>query len=68
VTALSFLLGIVVIALGAFWLAQGLGYIQGTFMTRVALWTWVGAAAAAVGVALTVFSISRRLRTAKTRS
>jgi hypothetical protein len=34
----------------------------------VALWTWVGAAAAAVGVALTVFSISRRLRTAKTRS
>jgi uncharacterized membrane protein len=68
VTALSFVLGIVMMALGAFWLGQGLGYIQGSFMTGVALWAWVGAGLIVVGMGLTAFSISRRLVAAKTRS
>jgi uncharacterized membrane protein len=68
VTALSFVLGIVLVALGAFWLAQGLGFIQGTFMTGIALWTWVGAGVVVAGTGLIAFSITRRLAAVKTRS
>jgi uncharacterized membrane protein len=67
VTALSFVLGIVLVALGAFWLAQGLDFIQGTFMTGIALWTWVGAGVVVAGTGLTAFSITRRLAAVKTR-
>jgi uncharacterized membrane protein len=65
--ALSLVLGIVLIALGGFWVGQGLGYIQGSFMTGVSLWAWVGAGLVVLGVGLTAFSISRRLAAARAR-
>jgi hypothetical protein len=65
--ALSLVLGIVLIALGGLWLGQGLGYIQGSFMTGVSLWAWVGAGLVVLGIGLTALSISRRLAAARAR-
>ncbi len=35
--------------IGLIWIGQGLGWIQGSFMTGQLLWTWIGLAVVAVG-------------------
>jgi len=45
-------MGFVLAAIGAIWMAQGAGLLKGSFMTGSIFWFWIGAAcfAAAVGV------------------
>ena len=44
--------GGVLIAIGAVWIGQGLGYVGGSFMTGQSQWTWIGSAVALCGIAL----------------
>ena len=46
------LLAFVLIAIGAVWIGQGLGYVGGSFMTGQSHWAWIGAATALGGIAL----------------
>ncbi len=45
---------------GAVWIVQGIGVLKGSFMTGQRFWTWMGAAAVAVGLVLIVSGISKR--------
>ena len=45
--------GILMVLMGAVWTGQGLGYIEGSFMTGSTTWALIGPITAAVGVALT---------------
>jgi hypothetical protein len=47
-------LGIVLLLLGGVWTAQGLGYLEGSFMTGQQLWTTIGLLCAAAGIMLLV--------------
>lgn len=46
------MVGAVLVAIGAVWIGQGLGYVGGSFMTGQMHWTWIGAAVALGGVVL----------------
>ena len=48
-----------VILIGAIFLAQGLGFIPGSFMTGSGMWAAVGAVMVAGGVAIVIF-VARR--------
>jgi hypothetical protein len=54
--------GALLMAVGALWTLQGLGYVGGSPMTGVTLWALVGPAVALAGVALVVLSLRRRSR------
>lgn len=56
-----FVLGALMVVVGAVWLGQGLGLIKGSFMTGVPLWSWVGAALLVAGAALLFLAGRRRL-------
>lgn len=45
--------GILMVLMGVVWTGQGLGYIEGSFMTGSATWTVIGPITAAAGLALT---------------
>jgi uncharacterized membrane protein HdeD (DUF308 family) len=45
-------LGVVLVAIGGVWIAQGSGALHGSFMTGEALWTVIGVIAALFGIAL----------------
>lgn len=45
--------GILMVLMGAVWTGQGLGYIEGSFMTGSTTWALVGPITAAAGLALT---------------
>lgn len=45
--------GILMVLMGAVWTGQGLGYIEGSFMTGSTTWAVVGPITAAAGLALT---------------
>jgi uncharacterized membrane protein len=49
-----FVLGAVLIVLGAVWTLQGLGYLPGSVMSGVTFWAVVGPIVALVGVVLVV--------------
>ncbi len=51
--------GVVAVVIGAVWVAQGLGYLPGSFMTGVRLWFWVGLACVLAGLGLLLFSRRR---------
>ncbi|MDQ1384985.1 MAG: hypothetical protein QOG65_2364 [Actinomycetota bacterium] len=46
------ILGVVLVAIGGVWIAQGSGALHGSFMTGEALWTVIGVIAALFGIAL----------------
>lgn len=47
-------LGIVLLLLGGVWTAQGLGYLEGSFMTGQKLWTTIGLLCAGGGLMLLI--------------
>jgi hypothetical protein len=46
------ILGVVLVAIGGVWIAQGSGVLHGSFMTGEALWTVIGIIAVLFGIAL----------------
>jgi hypothetical protein len=52
-------IAIVLILVGVVWFFQGIGVIEGSFMTGEALWAVIGALCVAGGVALLVTKPSR---------
>ena len=46
------ILGVVLVAIGGVWIAQGSGALHGSFMTGEALWTVIGILAVLFGIAL----------------
>ncbi|MEU5695862.1 hypothetical protein [Actinosynnema sp. NPDC020468] len=57
---LSVGLGVLLVLIGGVWTAQGLGYLEGSFMTGQKLWTAIGLLCLVGGVALLVTSLRRR--------
>jgi F0F1-type ATP synthase assembly protein I len=49
----------ILLLVGGLFLGQGLGYIQGSFMTGASLWAYIGGGLMVVGVALAVLSLRR---------
>ena len=49
------IVGGIMIAVGAIWIGQGLGYVGGSFLTGESHWAWIGAATALGGLALMIF-------------
>lgn len=52
-------LGVLMFVVGAVWTFQGLGYLEGSAMTGVALWAIVGPLLAGLGVALAFVGLRR---------
>lgn len=50
------IVGVLLIAVGGVWLAQGTGVLPGSVMTGVAFWAVVGAIMVLVGLVLLVFA------------
>jgi hypothetical protein len=50
----------ILIALGALWSLQGIGYVTGSFMTGEPMWLIIGLASLAVGLTLLAWSLRRR--------
>jgi hypothetical protein len=46
--------------LGAVWTFQGLGYLEGSFMTDSTTWATIGPIVAGLGVALGIVVVQRR--------
>lgn len=55
-------LGVLLIAVGAVWTLQGLGYLPGSVMSGVTLWAVVGPIVALIGVVLVVRGVTRARR------
>ncbi|MCR3748915.1 MULTISPECIES: hypothetical protein [Lentzea] len=47
-------IGVVLLLLGGVWTAQGLGYLEGSFMTGQQLWTTIGLLCMGAGVMLLI--------------
>lgn len=58
--ALPVALGALLLLVGAVWTFQGLGYLEGSPMTGVAVWAVVGPLVAGFGVALMIVGARRR--------
>ena len=56
--------GIVMLALGGVWIAQGTGHLHGSFMTGEGIWTVIGALVALAGVMI-LSGIARDRRRAR---
>jgi drug/metabolite transporter (DMT)-like permease len=54
------IVGAVLVLVGAVWLLQGVGLLQGSVMTGQILWVLVGAVALILGAALVYLGIPRR--------
>lgn len=48
------IIGVVLVAIGGVWIAQGSGALGGSFMTGEALWTVIGVVCVLFGIALLV--------------
>lgn len=57
---LSIGLGVLLILIGAVWTMQGLGYLQGSFMTGERLWTAIGLLSVGTGLALTISGVRKK--------
>ncbi|HEY1332343.1 MAG TPA: hypothetical protein VGH10_12845 [Actinomycetota bacterium] len=42
--------GILLVAVGAVWIFQGVGVIKGSFMTNDSVWAWIGLGCVVAGV------------------
>jgi hypothetical protein len=55
---------VLVVLVGAVFAGQGLGYIQGSFMTGDMHWFWIGGGLVVVGLAVLAATIFRRAKQA----
>ena len=62
------IIGVILIAIGAVWIAQGTGALGGSFMTGEGLWTVIGAIFVLFGVALLVGAARDAKRTERDAS
>lgn len=53
-------LGVALVLFGLLWTAQGLGYVQGSFMTGQKLWTAIGLLCVCGGAALLITRLKKR--------
>jgi hypothetical protein len=44
---------------GLVWILQGLGFLEGSFMTGQTFWTWMGALAVLLGAAILARALRR---------
>lgn len=58
--ALLIALGVVMVATGAVWTAQGLGYLEGSPMTDQSIWAILGPLVAGLGLGLVIVAARRR--------
>ncbi len=58
--ALPLVLGGLMLVVGLLWTLQGLGYVDGSPMTDVAVWAIIGPLVAGFGVALMIVAFQRR--------
>lgn len=58
-------IGIVLLALGGVWIAQGSGALHGSFMTGEALWTVIGVIVGLFGIALLIGTMRDSRRVAR---
>ena len=56
------IIGIVLVAVGAVWIAQGSGVLHGSFMTGEGLWTVIGVIAVLFGLSLLIGAARDRRR------
>jgi hypothetical protein len=61
-------LGALVALTGAVWTLQGLGYINGSFMTGAALWAVIGPIVLLAGLAIIVLALRGRRRSGSQRA
>lgn len=59
---LALALGLLAVVLGALWTVQGLGFIEGSFMTDVRFWAVVGPVLALAGLASLGIGLRTRRR------
>ena len=57
--ALLIALGVVMVATGGVWTAQGLGYLEGSPMTDQSIWAILGPLVAGLGVGLVIGAARR---------
>lgn len=57
----SFILGLVLIVVGAVWILQGVGVLLGSFMTGQRLWLGIGIVVAIAGLVLAYQGARRQL-------
>jgi hypothetical protein len=62
---LAIIVGLVLVAMGALWTAQGLGYIGGSVMSGKPAWAVIGPVVAVIGVILVAVG-ARRARRSRT--
>jgi hypothetical protein len=62
------IIGIVLLALGGVWIAQGSGALHGSFMTGEVLWTVIGVIIGLFGIALLVGATRDSKRAARDES
>ena len=53
------IIGIVLVAIGVVWFFQGIGVIEGSFMTGEAVWAVIGVVCVVAGLALLLVKPSR---------
>ena len=53
------IIGIVLVAIGVVWFFQGIGVIEGSFMTGEAVWAVIGIVCVGAGLALLLVKPSR---------
>lgn len=53
-------LGVVMVLVGLVWTFQGLGYLEGSFMTGEELWAVLGPIVAGLGVSLLIVAFQNR--------
>ena len=57
---LAVVVGVVMLLVGGLWTFQGLGYVDGSFMSGSATWAIIGPVVAGLGVALVIVGLQRR--------
>jgi hypothetical protein len=62
------IIGIVLLALGGVWIAQGSGALHGSFMTGEVLWTVIGVIVGLFGIALLIGTTRDSRRAARDES
>lgn len=58
--AVAALLGVLMLAVGVLWTAQGLGYVGGSVMTGQSIWAILGPIVAGLGLALLIVTFQHR--------